>query len=109
MEPSRDSVLDFWFFEDGYGGGVLIEGGAGNFCFLINKDELAAVSRAAGLPRNRAAGVRAGTTGFISVGDAAGMMDPFCGKGCGMRWRAECWRREVVANGFRAGRGTIER
>ena len=39
VEPSRESWI--LVFEDGYGGGVEVEGGVGNFCFLINKDKLA--------------------------------------------------------------------
>src|SRR6266403_891784 len=39
-EAARGNVLDFWFFEDGYGGAVSVEGRRSNFCFLINKDSL---------------------------------------------------------------------
>src|SRR5262249_15687222 len=34
-KESRGSALDFWFFGEGYGGGVTVEKGDSNFCFLI--------------------------------------------------------------------------
>ena len=36
----RGNVMDFWFFEDGYGGAVSVEGGRSNYCFLISKGKL---------------------------------------------------------------------
>jgi len=109
-----DDVLDFWFFEKGYGGVVTVEGNRSNACFLVHKDALAgllgtfdhttpsAQSRdasrlfldvAATPPRLRRGVLEPSTlvTGplaydrlssdFISIGDAAGMVDPFCGEG----------------------------
>ena len=40
---TRGDVLDFWFFEDGYGGAVTVEGGRSNACFLVNKDAVGAL------------------------------------------------------------------
>jgi menaquinone-9 beta-reductase len=37
---SREDVLDFWFFGEGYGGAVSVEGNRSNACFLIYKDAL---------------------------------------------------------------------
>jgi flavin-dependent dehydrogenase len=74
-------VLDFWFFDDGYGGGVTIEGGQSNFCFLIKRDALAKHIEREGcvvtgpLAYDRLPGE------FIAIGDAMGMLDPFCGEG----------------------------
>ena len=42
---SREDVLDFWFFENGYGGAVSVEGNRSNACFLIYKDALAGYLR----------------------------------------------------------------
>ena len=50
---SREDVLDFWFFEDGYGGAVSVEGNRSNACFLIYKDALAGFLRD-GIPARRA-------------------------------------------------------
>jgi flavin-dependent dehydrogenase len=78
--PQGD-VLDFWFFEDGYGGAVSIEDGRRNACFLIRKE---ALPRYIGRPGCRVTGplaYRSLSSDLIGVGDAAGMIDPFCGEG----------------------------
>ena len=81
---ARGDVLDFWFFEGGYGGAVNVEGGRANACFLINKDALRDWME-------RKDGSKCLVTGpiaydrlrsdFLAIGDAAGMIDPFCGEG----------------------------
>jgi flavin-dependent dehydrogenase len=80
-EGQRGSVLDFWFFDDAYGGGVSVEDGRSNFCFLVRKEGLSPY-------RNRPDVLVTGPLGydrlpgdFIAIGDAAGMVDPFCGEG----------------------------
>lgn len=73
--------MDFWFFPHGYGGTVRIEGGRSNACFLIRRD---ALPMYIGRPGSRVTGpvaYRAGKSAFIGIGDAAGMIDPFCGEG----------------------------
>jgi flavin-dependent dehydrogenase len=78
---SRGDVLDFWFFRDGYGGAVTVEGGRANACFLINKD---ALPRYLGKPGCLVTGPVAyerRASDFLAIGDAAGMIDPFCGEG----------------------------
>jgi menaquinone-9 beta-reductase len=98
-------VLDFWFFEDGYGGGVEVEGGCGNFCFLINKGKLTRYLVRPGclvtgpLAYDRIAGE------YIAIGDAAGMVDPFCGEGIRHALETGILAAQIVANGLRAGRG----
>jgi flavin-dependent dehydrogenase len=98
-------ILDFWFFEGGYGGGVDVEGGRGNFCFLINKDKL---TRYLGrreclvtgpLAYERLAGE------YIAIGDAAGMVDPFCGEGMRHALDSGMVAARIVADGLRAARG----
>jgi menaquinone-9 beta-reductase len=81
-EPeSRGDVMDFWFFPDGYGGTVSIEGNRSNSCFLIRRN---AISRYVGKPNCQVTGpvaYRSGRSEFIGIGDAGGMIDPFCGEG----------------------------
>ena len=75
------NVLEFSFFEDGYGGTVSIEGGGSNSCFLIKKDALGRyIGRRDCLVSGPLAYDRIPGE-FIAIGDAAGMVDPFCGEG----------------------------
>jgi len=74
-------VMDFWFFFDGYGGTVGIEGNRSNSCFLIRRD---ALPRFLGKPNCLVTGpvaYRSARSAFMAIGDAAGMIDPFCGEG----------------------------
>lgn len=100
---AQPGVLDFWFFEDGYGGGVEVEGGVGNFCFLINKDKLA---RYLGRPDCLVTGPLAYervSGAYISIGDAAGMVDPFCGEGMRHALDSGMLAAQVAAKGLSAG------
>jgi len=75
------NTMDFWLFADGYGGVVDIEGGRSNSCFLIERD---ALPRYLGKPGCKVTGpVAYGSrrSEFLAIGDAAGMIDPFCGEG----------------------------
>ncbi len=95
------SVLNFQFFENGYGGGVSVEGGQSNFCFLVKKDALK------GYLGDR----RCLVTGplaydrlpghFIAIGDAGGMVDPFCGEGMRHALETGILAARVVAAGLR--------
>jgi len=78
-EP-RGDVMDFWVFPDGYGGAVSIEGGRSNACFLIKKAALPNYLEKAEKVTGPVA-YRSAESDFISIGDAAGMIDPFCGEG----------------------------
>jgi flavin-dependent dehydrogenase len=101
-EPQpRGSVLDFWFFEEGYGGGVSIEGGQSNFCFLVRKE---ALPRYLGRPECLVTGPLAYVRlpgEFIAIGDAAGMVDPFCGEGMRHAMETGILAARVVAAGIR--------
>jgi flavin-dependent dehydrogenase len=81
-EPgNRGDSMEFWFFADGYGGTVGIEDGRSNSCFLIGSD---ALPRYLGKPGCRVTGpvaYRSRHSEFLAIGDAAGMIDPFCGEG----------------------------
>ncbi len=94
-------TLDFRFFEEGYGGTVSIEGGQSNSCFLIRKN---AVNRYA----NRADCLVTGPLAydrlpgaFIAIGDAAGMVDPFCGEGMRHALESGMLAAGIVARAFR--------
>lgn len=98
----RGPVLDFWFREDGYGGGVSVEGGRSNFCFLIKKDALREYLRGregcmvtGPVAYDRVPGE------FIAIGDAAGMIDPFCGEGMRHALETGILSAQVVAGGIR--------
>jgi flavin-dependent dehydrogenase len=103
-QGGRGSVLDFWFSEEGYGGGVSIEGGRSNFCFLVKKSALKGYLRGrekclvtGPIAYDKAPGE------FIAVGDAAGMIDPFCGEGMRHALETGILAAQVVAEGIRRG------
>jgi len=100
---ARRGVLDFWFFEDGYGGGVEVESGVGNFCFLINKDKLARYLGVAGCLVTGPLAYERVSGEYIAIGDAAGMIDPFCGEGMRHALDSGMLAAQVVAKGLRAG------
>src|SRR5262249_12235952 len=102
FEPEpRGSALDFWFFKDGYGGAVTVEGGQSNFCFLIKKD---ALSRYLSKPNRLVTGPIAYDRvpgNVIAIGDAAGMIDPFCGEGMHHALDSGITAARIVAKGLR--------
>jgi flavin-dependent dehydrogenase len=104
FEPEpRGSALDFWFFNDGYGGAVTVEGGQSNFCFLIKKD---ALSRYLSKPNRLVTGPIAYDRvpgDVIAIGDAAGMIDPFCGEGMHHALDSGITAARIVARGLRDG------
>src|SRR5215471_2605319 len=107
-EGQLGSVLDFRFFETGYGGGVSVEGGRSNFCFLVRKDGL----------KRHLEGRECLVTGplaydrlpgrFIATGDACGMVDPFCGEGMRHALETGILAARVVAAGLRRHAGYEE-
>jgi flavin-dependent dehydrogenase len=107
-EGGLGSVLDFEFFETGYGGGVSVEGGRSNFCFLVKKDGLKRQLESRDclvtgpLAYDRLPGR------FIAIGDAAGMVDPFCGEGMRHALETGMLAARVVAAGLRRHAGYEE-
>ena len=100
LEP-RGSALDFWFFKDGYGGAVTVEGGQSNFCFLIKKD---ALPQYLSKPNRLVTGPIAYDRvpgNVIAIGDAAGMIDPFCGEGMHHALDSGITAARIVAGGIR--------
>jgi flavin-dependent dehydrogenase len=109
VEPNaRGSVLDFWFFDDGYGGAVSVEDGGSNFCFLIGKEALPKYLNrpdclvTGPLAYNRLPG------DYIAIGDAAGMVDPFCGEGMRHALESGILAGRIVAQGIRRRAGYAE-
>jgi hypothetical protein len=102
VEPNtRGSVLDFWFFSDGYGGAVSVEDGGSNFCFLIDKEALPKyLSRPDCLVTGPLAYDRL-PGDFIAIGDAAGMVDPFCGEGMRHALESGILAARVIERGIR--------
>jgi flavin-dependent dehydrogenase len=108
-EPgSCGNVLDFWFFRDGYGGAVTVEGGRSNACFLVYKDALPRYLSKAGCLVTGPVAYDRRESEFIAIGDAAGMIDPFCGEG--MRHALDTGRlaARAVADGMAGGKSYEE-
>jgi flavin-dependent dehydrogenase len=105
---TRGSALDFWFFEDGYGGAVTVENGLSNFCFLINK---AALRRFISKPGCLCTGPLAYDRypgDVIAIGDATGMIDPFCGEGMHHALDSGISAARVIARGLHDKRTYVE-
>jgi menaquinone-9 beta-reductase len=100
-ERGLGSILEFEFFDSGYGGGVSIEGGRSNFCFLVEREAL----------KRHLEGRECLVTGplaydrlpgrYIAIGDAGGMVDPFCGEGMRHALETGILAARVVAGGLR--------
>jgi flavin-dependent dehydrogenase len=100
--PPQDGI-DFWFYEDAYGGTISVERNLKNVCFLVRKP---ALRRWLGEREWRVTGplaYRRIPGPYISVGDATGMVDPFCGDGMGHALASGILAARVIANGFDCG------
>jgi flavin-dependent dehydrogenase len=100
-EP-RGDVLDFWFFEEGYGGAVTVDGGRSNACFLVCKEALPRYLSKAACVTGPVAYTRT-SSDFIAIGDAAGMVDPFCGEGIRHALDTGLLAAVAVAKGLASG------
>ncbi len=98
---SSGSVLDFSFFEDGYGGTVSIEGGRSNSCFLIKKDAVRRYLDREDCLVTGPLAYEAVRSDFIAIGDALGMLDPFCGEGMQHALETGMMAAAIVARGIR--------
>ena len=100
---ARGNVTDFWFFEDRYGGAVSVEGGRSNYCFLMDKSKLPEyLNRTDCLVTGPVAYDRL-PADYIAIGDAAGMLDPFCGEGMHHALDTGMLAAKIVAKAIRAG------
>ena len=102
-ERPLGSMLEFRFFEGGYGGSVSIEGGRTNSCFLVNKDRVGEYLDREGCLVTGSVAYSRIPGPYLAVGDAGGMIDPFCGEG--MRHAMDSGRlaARVVARGLEKG------
>jgi len=103
-EPAEGSpVLDFWFFEDGYGGAVSVENGRRNSCFLVKKSALARYINKPSCLVTGPLAYNSGSSEWMTIGDSAGMIDPFCGEG--MRHAIDTGRlaAQIAAEGLNRG------
>lgn len=99
----RGDVLDFWFFKSGYGGAVTVEDGRSNACFLVEKESLPRyLNRQDCRVTGPVAYSRVAST-FIAIGDAAGMMDPFCGEGIRHALDTGLLAARTLARGLKEG------
>jgi len=98
---SRGSVLEFSFFKDGYGGSVSIEGGRSNSCFLIKKEALSKYLAHSDCLVTGPLAYDKLPGDYIAIGDAAGMLDPFCGEGMRHAMETGILAAGVVAAGLR--------
>jgi menaquinone-9 beta-reductase len=100
--------IDFWFFEDGYGGSVAVEEGRSNCCFLINKDALPRYITKPGCTVTGPVAYDSEPSQWIAIGDAAGMIDPFCGEGIRHALDTGRMAARVIAEGLASGRTDAE-
>lgn len=98
---SRGPVLDFWFFQDGYGGAVSVEDGGSNCCFLVQKGALHRYMDRGDCIVTGPLAYDMLPGDFIAIGDAAGMVDPFCGEGMRHAMETGILAAKVVARGMR--------
>ena len=107
FHEARDngSVLNFQFFDGGYGGTVSVEGGRRNSCFLVDRKRLAQFRRQQeGCIATGPIGYEAVTGDYLSIGDASGMIDPFCGEGMCHALDTGMIAGHVIAEGLAGGR-----
>jgi flavin-dependent dehydrogenase len=102
-DDSCGGVLEFSFFEDGYGGMVSIERGRSNSCFLIKKDALPRYLDRQDCLVTGPLSYEQVPGEFIAIGDAAGMVDPFCGEGMRHALETGILAARVVARGLHDG------
>jgi hypothetical protein len=105
---SRGSVLDFWFFEGGYGGAVSVENGCSNYSFLVRRDVLDGYLGKPGRLCTGPLAYQSRSNGIIAIGDAAGMIDPFCGEGMHHALDSAITAAHVIASGIRKKRTYVE-
>jgi flavin-dependent dehydrogenase len=97
----RGSALDFWFFDDGYGGAVTVENNSSNFCFLVKKDALPRYLSKPGCLCTGPLAYDRHPADIIAIGDAAGMIDPFCGEGMYHALDSGITAARIIAHGLR--------
>ena len=102
-ERDNGSVLDFEFFDGGYGGSVSVESGRTNSCFLVDRAHLDPFLEKDGCIVTGPVAYRRVGGEYLAIGDAAGMIDPFCGEGMRHAMDSGILAARVVSSGHRNG------
>jgi flavin-dependent dehydrogenase len=97
------STLEFSFFEGGYGGSVSVEGSRVNHCFLVDQSRVADYLGREGCIVTGTVGYTRTGGQYLAVGDAGGVMDPFCGEGIRHALESGRLAGEIVSEGLDAG------
>ena len=105
-ERANGSVLDFEFFDGGYGGSVSVESGRTNSCFLVDRAHLDRFLAKKGRVVTGPIAYRRVGGEYLAIGDAAGMIDPFCGEGMRHAMQSGLLAARIVAS--RGNRGRYE-
>ena len=98
-----NSTLEFCFFKGGYGGSVSVEGGRANTCILVDKTRVADYVDRDGCIVTGSVGYARKPGHYLAVGDAAGMIDPFCGEGIRHALESGRLAGQIVSEGIDAG------
>ncbi len=102
-QRSRSSTLEFSFFQGGYGGSVSVDGGRTNSCFLVDKSRLGGYLEREGCIVTGSVGYTRTRGPCLAVGDAGGLIDPFCGEGIRHALESGKLAGRIVADGLDAG------
>jgi hypothetical protein len=103
-EPAASgAVLDFSFQRGVYGGTVSVEGGRSNTCLLVDKTALRPYLQRPDCRITGPVAYERHAAAFIAIGDAAGMIDPFCGEGMRHALDTGMIAARVVADGLARG------
>lgn len=97
------AVLDFRFFDGGYGGSVSVEDGWTNSCFLIDKSRVRDYIGIEGCMVTGPIAYQRNPGSYLAIGDASGMIDPFCGEGMNHALESGRMAGRIVAAGRREG------
>lgn len=99
----KSSILDFEFFEGGYGGVVSVEGRRRNFCFLVDREHVQRFRRGHECTVTGRIAYERAEGPYLSIGDSGGMVDPFCGEGMRNALESGLLSAEKVGEGLRKG------
>lgn len=97
----RTDTVNFWFFADAYGGTISVDGNRKNICYLVKKSILQDWLKerewlvTGPLAYERLPGP------YITIGDACGMVDPFCGDGMRHALSSGIMAAKTIADGIR--------
>lgn len=96
-------VLEFGFFPWGYGGTVGLGDGSSNSAFLVTRDALGPFLARPGRRVTGPIAYRRSPPRWLSIGDAAGMTDPFSGEGMHRALASARVAADAIVLGLAAG------